>query len=104
MEVERRVDVKRRISLPASSGIESNRIAVIIAMDDVVVVGKNKQALSHFIECFKEMQKERKLQALEKWEGIVKEAGLLGMTSDEVDRAVVESTKRRIISQSNDSP
>ena len=96
-QFERKVDSKRRIALPAGAGIDANQNAFLTVADDVIVVAKRKQVSEQIFEALKEALAGRKLNALKEWEKTLKDAGLLKLSSAEIDKIVDHSlaAKRR---------
>ena len=88
---QRRVDSKRRLALPADSGIAANQNAFVTLADDLVFVTKDKQVSDQLFAALRQVLETRKLNALREWEKTLKEAGLLHLSSAEIDKIVNQS-------------
>jgi len=83
--------------LPARAGISANQNAFLTVADDVIVVSKDKRDSERVCLALTQAVETKKLDALKEWEKTLKDAGLLHLTSAEIDRVVDESfaDKRR---------
>ena len=95
---ERIVDKKHRVTLPSDGDLEEGTKVTIVSSEDTVLITKNPRLASKFKALMPEIEMKRKFDALDEWENLLKEAGVIGMSSrkieDSVGRAIVTERHR----------
>ncbi len=91
---ERKLDEKRRVTLPATVSLKEGGKVVVIAFGDAAIVASNKKVAKQLASVLLEAETKRKLKALEEWEDLVEKAGLSKLTAEEIDDAVERGLMR----------
>lgn len=91
---ERKVDEKRRVTLPPNVSLKEGTSIVMIASQDAAIITSNKRIAKKLAKILRELETSRKTVTLTEWEKMIDEAGLTDLTSESIDRAVAESIQR----------
>ncbi|MBI2937173.1 MAG: hypothetical protein HYY22_03110 [Thaumarchaeota archaeon] len=91
---ERKIDEKRRVTLPLNVSLKEGASVVMIASQDAAIITSNKHIVKKLAKILRELETSRKTVTLTEWEKMINEAGLGGLTSESIDRAVAESISR----------
>lgn len=92
---ERRLDEKRRVTIPASaSSLKQGSKVAMISYDDAVIIASDKALAEELSSFLHESETRRKLKALNEWEDLVEKAGLSNLTAEKIDRAVERGIRR----------
>ena len=93
---ERKVDEKRRVTLPQVMEVKEGSSVVMIASRDATVVASNRAVAERLSNALRGLEKEEKLKAIEEWAEQVKEAGLTGLRAKDNDRLVGETMAKKV--------
>lgn len=91
---ERVVDRKRRVTLPPDSNLEEGSTVSVVSSTNTVLITKDPQLAKKLETLIPQIRSKRKLEALEEWESLLKEAGLLGLTSKQIESKVAHSVAK----------
>lgn len=94
---ERRIDDKRRVTMPANfvpKLKEGARVVVISFDNDAVIVASDRRVADELSSLLGQSEIKRKLRALDEWENFVENAELSKLTTKKIDRAVERSIRR----------
>ena len=92
---ERRLDEKRRVTIPAStSSLKQGSKVAMISYEDAVIIASDKTVAERLLNFLRESETRRKLKALNEWEDLVEKAGLSTLTADKIDHAVERGIRR----------
>lgn len=92
---ERKVDEKRRVTLPPNVDIHEGATVVMIASKDAAVIASNKGVAERLTEVLQELELDRKIRALDEWEKLIQEAGLSGLTSKDIESIIGKTMPRK---------
>jgi len=92
--LERKVDGKRRVTLPSILGLKEGSKVVMVASPDSAIIAPDRRIAENLAKALHKLEMSRKLVALKEWEKMIAEAGLSGLTSESVDRAVAGRIQR----------
>lgn len=94
---ERRLDDKRRVTMPPSfvpELKEGAQVVVISHHNDAVIVASDKRVAEEISSLLRQSEVKHKLKALDEWEELVEKAGLSKLTAKQIDKAVERSIRR----------
>ncbi len=91
---ERKLDDKRRVTIPSNVSFKEGSKVVMIAFDDAAIIVANEATAKRLARVFREAQTARKLGALDEWVDLVEKAGLSKLTASEIDAAVERGLTR----------
>lgn len=88
--IERKVDEKRRVTLPPLMNVKEGSQVVMIASKDAAVVASDRKVAERLSNALRDLEKERKHKVVEEWAKLVEEAGLAGLRARDIDKLVDE--------------
>ncbi len=92
---ERRLDKKRRVTIPANVGkLKEGSKVVMVSSDDALIISSDEKVAKQLSSFLREAETKRKLKALSEWEELIESAGLSNLTAEEIDRAVERGLTR----------
>ncbi len=91
---ERKLDEKRRVTIPPSVSLKEGGKVVMVAFGDTAIIAANKKRAKQLASGLREAETKRKLKALEEWQDLVEKAGLSKLTAKEIDDAVESGLMR----------
>ncbi len=91
---ERKLDEKRRVTIPSNVSFKGGSKVVMIAFDDAAIIASNEATAKRLARVLREAQTARKLRALDEWVDLVEKAGLSKLTASEIDAAVERGLTR----------
>ncbi len=91
---ERKVDDKRRVTLPPAVGLREGDTVVMIASKDAAIVASDRGVAEKLRDILRELETKRKVDALVEWEKLLGEAGLSDLDSRKIDAIVGKSIAR----------
>lgn len=86
--IERIVDRKRRITLPSDANLEEGSKVAVVSSHNTVLITKDAKLAKKLETLIPQIKTQRKMDALEEWDLLLREAGLLGLSSNEIERKV----------------
>lgn len=92
---ERRIDSKRRVTIPDTVSFRAGSKVVIIASTDSAIIAPDTEIAENLAKLLQDLESKKKQKALDEWEALISGAGLSGVSSEKVDQAVAASIKRR---------
>jgi bifunctional DNA-binding transcriptional regulator/antitoxin component of YhaV-PrlF toxin-antitoxin module len=87
---ERKVDDKRRVTLPPTLDVKEGQSVVMIASRETAVVASDRRVAEKLTRVLRELETEKKVRAVEEWARLIEEAGLSGLKARDIDRVVTE--------------
>jgi virulence-associated protein VagC len=93
---ERRLDSKRRVTIPNTVNFKAGSKVVVVASPDSAIIAPNIKIAESIFELLQEVESKKKQKALDEWEALLTKAHLSGVTSKEIDQAVAREIKRRV--------
>lgn len=93
---ERKVDDKRRVTLPATVEAGAGASVVIIASKDAAVIASDRRVAERLTRVLRELEADRKTRALEDWAKLIEEAGLAGLRSKDIDKIVGKGIAKKV--------
>ena len=91
---ERKLDAKRRVTLPNTAAFKKGSKVLIIASPDSAIITSDRQTAENLGKVLHELEGRRKELALDEWERLVVQAGLSGLSSEGIDGAVGRRIRR----------
>lgn len=92
---ERRIDKKRRVSIPSSaSNLKEGRKVVVISSEDVAIISSNKDVAREISQSLHELETKRKEKFFKEWDDLLEKTGLLNLSNREIDRIVARGIRR----------
>ncbi len=91
---ERKLDGKRRVTIPTNVSFKEGSKVVMIAFGDAAIIASNEATAKRLARVLREAQTARKLRALDEWVDLVEKAGLSKLTASEIDAAVEKGLTR----------
>ena len=86
--VERTVDRKRRITLPSDANLEEGSRVAVVSSHNTVLITKDARLARRLETLIPQIKTQRKMSALKEWDRLLRESGLLGLSSDEIERKI----------------
>ena len=86
--VERVVDRKRRITLPLDANLEEGSKVAVVSSHNTVLITKDAKLAKKLETLIPQIKNQKKMDALDEWDRLLREAGLLGLSSNEIERKV----------------
>ena len=93
---ERKMDEKRRVTLPTKVEVKPGGNVVMIASKDAAVIASDRLVAERLAKVLRELETERKIRAIEEWAKMIEEAGLTGLRSKDIDKIVGRSIARKV--------
>ena len=92
---ERRMDEKRRVTIPSLVELKAGSKVVVIASADSAIIAPDMEIAESLAKLLRDLEARKKQVALDEWESLIAEAGLADVSSKEIDNAVAKGIKRR---------
>ncbi len=91
---ERKLDEKRRVTIPSNVSFKEGSKVVMIAFDDAAIIASDEVTAKRLARVLREAQTACKLRALDEWVDLVEKAGLSKIKAGEIDAAVERGLTR----------
>ena len=95
--VERKVDKKRRVTLPQNMEVKEGSRVIMMASKDAAVVAADSAFAEKLSEALREAEREKKYEAIDEWARLIEEAGLSGLRAKDIDRLVGQGVSDEVI-------
>ena len=92
----RKVDDKRRVTLPPTLDVKQGSRVVMIASKEAAVVASSREVAEKLGNAMRELEKQRKLKVIEEWARLIEEAGFTGLHAKDIDRLVDEGVHEEV--------
>src|SRR5437868_10521414 len=92
---KRKMDSKRRVTIPDSVSLKAGSKVVIVASTDSAIIAPNTAIAENLVRLLHEFESKKKQRALSEWDALIAGAGLSDVSSEKVHQAVARSIKRR---------
>jgi bifunctional DNA-binding transcriptional regulator/antitoxin component of YhaV-PrlF toxin-antitoxin module len=92
---ERKMDAKRRVTIPGTMGLKPGSKVVIVASTDTVIIAADFDIAENLAKLLREVATRKKQKTLSEWETLITSAGLSGISSDKIDRAIARKIRRQ---------
>jgi len=92
---ERKVDAKRRVTIPGAMGLKPGSKVVIVASTDTAIIATDFDIAENLAKLLREVSTRKKQRTLSEWEALIISAGLSGISSDKIDKAVARKIGRQ---------
>ncbi len=89
----RRLDAKRRVTIPDLVDLEAGNDVVVLASEDSAIIAANEEIARKLGELLRTLEARRKRTALDEWERLVSSAGLSALSSKEIDEMLARRVK-----------
>lgn len=86
--IERVIDRKRRITLPSDANLEEGSKVAVVSSRNTVLITKDVKLAKKLETLIPQIKIQRKMEALQQWDRLLREAGLLGLSSNDIERKV----------------
>ncbi|MDG6925939.1 MAG: hypothetical protein JRN09_05250 [Nitrososphaerota archaeon] len=93
---ERRLDSKRRVTIPDTVALKAGSKVVVVASPDSAIIAPNTEIAESISKLLQEVESKKKQRALDEWDALLTKAHLSDVSSTEIDQAVTREIKRRI--------
>ncbi len=93
---ERRMDAKRRVTIPSTVSFKAGSKVVIIASTDSAIIAPDTEIAESIAKLLHQLESKKKQVALTEWEALIAGAGLSDVSSEKIDQAVARKIKRRL--------
>lgn len=91
---ERKVDDKRRVTIPSIVDLEAGSKVVVVASSDSAVIAPDARVAQALADVIHEFEKNKKEKALNEWESLLERARLTNLSSEEIDKAVARTIRK----------
>ena len=88
--MERKVDEKRRVTLPQTMEVEAGAQVIMIASRKAAVVASDRETAEKLGAAIRQAELGAKFKVIDEWTRLVEQAGLLGLKAKDIDRLVGE--------------
>ncbi|MDA4114289.1 MAG: hypothetical protein OK474_09605 [Thaumarchaeota archaeon] len=92
---ERRMDAKRRVTIPSTVSFKAGSKVVIVSSTDSAIIAPDTEIAEDIAKLLQGLESKKKQMALGKWEALIAGACLSDMSSEKIDQAVARKIKRR---------
>jgi len=92
---ERRMDAKRRVTIPSTVSFKAGSRVVIVASTDSAIIAPDTEIAEDIAKLLRGLESKKKQMVLGEWEALISGAGLSDMSSEKIDQAVARKIKRR---------
>ncbi len=93
---ERRLDSKRRVTIPDTTTLKAGSKVVVVASTDSAIVAPDREIAESIFKLLQEVESKKKQRALDEWERLLTKAHLSDVSSTEIHQAVTREIKRRV--------
>ncbi|MFI5421863.1 MAG: hypothetical protein ACHQ1H_12915 [Nitrososphaerales archaeon] len=92
---ERRLDKKRRVSIPTvASNLRAGDKVVVISSDDFAVISSDRKVAQILSQCLQNAEKRRTGNFLKEWDDLLAKSGLLDLPSHEIHEIAGQGMRR----------
>lgn len=92
--LERVVDEKRRVTLPLDAHFKAGSKVTMVSSSEAVFITVDQSLVEQFREVIRRRELKRRFSALDEWENLLTDTGLLGLSSREIEARVGEAIRR----------
>ena len=94
---EKQLDEKHRVTVPVAfaASVKDNKVLVVSYDDQAIIITGDRRVADELSDVLARWELRRKLEALDKWQGMIEKAGLSNLTARQIDLAVARELKGR---------
>ncbi|MBI2937178.1 MAG: hypothetical protein HYY22_03135 [Thaumarchaeota archaeon] len=90
----RKVDKKRRVTLPPNINLKEGSKIFIVSSLDTAIITSNKHIAERLAKTLRKLETNLKTQTLTEWGRMIDEAGLTSLTSQSIDHTIAHNIQR----------